>query len=354
MSVEGNTKTFSQARGDRRTLFKLIAIGGATLVGFVAIVALLIKQERLVISTGPFSVRWQTPPRYVVEVGAEDTGHRYLFDDTLGWKNIPDFTATTMGKPLRINSKGLRDREYPYEKPAGTRRILVLGDSMTWGLGVGDDELFTEVLEKRLETEQPRWEVINAAVSGYGTDQEFLFLRQEGFKYQPDIVMVLFYLVNDREDNVSTIRYGLGKPCFARGTVDALVPPRYNPGQRQQVVRELNPMRISVTLLAEIDRLCRQNNARMVLVTCGIFGLPHQHLSMFNRTFRDEMEGRLSQVLGDSDWVSFDADAALMVSGVTPKQIFEGNVDVHWNAFGHKTVGDLLYTHLMPELRKGR
>jgi len=354
MPSEGSTENFVLSSDGRRSFFKLIAVAVSSLVGLLAVLFMLIRQERLVISTKPLGVRWQSPPRYVEEADHQLTGHRYLFDETLGWKNIPAFEGATMGKPLSINSKGLRDREYSYQKPDGTRRLLVLGDSMTWGLGVGDDEIFTEVLEEKLKRETPAWEVINAGVSGWGTDQEYLFLKDEGFRYEPDIVMVVYYLVNDREDNVSTIRYGLGKPCFVTGSLERLVAPRFNPGQRHQLVRELNPMSVSVALIAGIERLCRERNIRFVLMTCGIFGLPHQHLSAFNRTFRNEMDGRLTQILADSDWVSFDVDAALAMSGVTPQQVFEGNVDVHWNAFGHKTVGNLLYEHLMPELRKGR
>lgn len=353
MSTEGSTEIAAAASQGRRSLFKLLAIAGSTLIGLVAVLFLLIRQERLVVSTKPLGIRWQTPPRYVEEANHQMTGHRYLFDELLGWKNIPGFEGTTMGQPLTINSKGLRDREYSYEKPAGTRRMLVLGDSMTWGLGVGDDQIFTEVLERKLERETPKWEVINAGVSGWGTDQEYLFLKEEGFKYEPDIVMVVYYLVNDREDNVSTIRYGLGKPCFATGSLDRLVAPLFNPKEKRQLVRELNPLNVSVEILAGMERACRERNVRFVLMTCGIFGLPHLHLSTFNRTFRNGMDGHLTERLTDSDWVSFDVDAALSISGATPRQIFEGNVDMHWNANGHETVGDLIYEHLMPELRKG-
>ena len=73
---------------------------------------------------------WSGLPTYVQEEGHELTGHRYLFDETYGWQNIPNWKATTIGKPLSINSQGLRDREFDYAKPPGRKRILVLGDSL--------------------------------------------------------------------------------------------------------------------------------------------------------------------------------------------------------------------------------
>ena len=104
---------------------------------------------------------------YLYEEGYQVTGHRYLYDPLLGWRNIPRWEATTFGRQLTINSKGLRDREYPFDKPGGTKRILVLGDSYVWGYGVADDEIFTVYLEERLAGSSPPWEVLNSGVSGW-------------------------------------------------------------------------------------------------------------------------------------------------------------------------------------------
>jgi len=347
--VEINTEP-PNPKGERRVYFKWFVMTVTTLVGLLAVVGVMFKQERLIISWTPFEFRVQIPPRYLQEKSFAKTGHRYLFDELLGWKNIPNFEATTLGNPLSINSMGLRDREYPYAKPPGTRRILVLGDSMTWGLGVGDDDIFTEVLERQYATDGKPVEVINAAVSGWGTDQQLLFLQSEGFKYQPDVVLLNFYLVNDPTDNVSTIRYWMGKPCFMTGSLDQYVLARYSPGPPQENIEGLNELDMSTTLVAGVERSCRERGVRFVLMTCGIFGLPDKFFSEFNRSFRDSMQGRLEQSLGGSNWLSFDVDAGLAASGVTPEQIFEGNIDVHWNAFGHKTVAGLLYDFLEQKL----
>ena len=124
-------------------------------------------------------------PVYVKEPGHERTGHFYLFDATLGWRNVPNWTAKTRGQPLTINSRGLRDREYTLAKPLGVKRLLVLGDSFVWGYGVGDDDIFTEVLERRFESERRPWQVVNTGVSGWGTDQQYLFLKNEGLSISP-------------------------------------------------------------------------------------------------------------------------------------------------------------------------
>lgn len=122
------------------------------------------------------------------------------YDPELGWRPLPHIHK--MGalwgqkRPAVMNSQGWRDAERSYEKPAGTRRIVVVGDSMVFGVGVDDGERFTEKLEQRLT----RCEVLNLGVGAYGTDQELRVLELEGFRYHPDAVILVVALANDLED----------------------------------------------------------------------------------------------------------------------------------------------------------
>jgi len=144
----------------------------------------------------------------------------YEHDDTLGWKKKPlasrniktsEFTAFE-----QTNSRGLRGPEYQYEKSQKEFRILVLGDSFTEGYTVNFNQLFSELLEKRLteRSDGRDYQVINAGTVGYGTDQELLFFENEGSKYLPDIVLLLFY-ENDALENISPGEmYGKYKKLF--------------------------------------------------------------------------------------------------------------------------------------------
>ena len=139
----------------------------------------------------------------------------YEYDKFLGWKNKSlaegPFVMPSSKTHVKINSKGLRDSEYAYEKEAGLTRILILGDSFTWGYGVEKKEIFTEKLEKMLGA---NFEVINAGVTGYGTDQELIFLEREGLKYHPDIVILAFASNDFMQDNVSDFLGYYPKPYF--------------------------------------------------------------------------------------------------------------------------------------------
>jgi hypothetical protein len=95
----------------------------------------------------------------------------------------------------------MRDREYAAEKPKGMRRIIVLGDSFVTGLGVEDNEVFTEVMEGSLVSNV---EVINFGVNGFGPTQEYLQLTSKGFRYNPDIVLMVVYIRNDLSDLLGT------------------------------------------------------------------------------------------------------------------------------------------------------
>lgn len=147
----------------------------------------------------------------------------WVYDPQLGWAHRPGqagaFATPQFRTHVTINSQGLRDREYPVERVPGKRRILALGDSMTWGFGVEQDEVFTE----RLETLLPDTEVINAGVSGYSTDQELLWLEGAGLRYKPDLVVVLV-TGNDIPMNAeSRVYYRYYKPVFKRAADGTLV-----------------------------------------------------------------------------------------------------------------------------------
>jgi lysophospholipase L1-like esterase len=151
------------------------------------------------------------------------TGLFWQPDSQLGWVNIPDASGweSCYGEcqiRVTINSKGLRDREIPYEKESGTTRILMLGDSTTAAMQVALEDTFVKQLEDELVENNGDWEVINAGVNAYGTDNELLFYRLEGQKYEPDIVFLNMYLANDVYNNHPTLelRYGgqSAKPYF--------------------------------------------------------------------------------------------------------------------------------------------
>jgi hypothetical protein len=104
------------------------------------------------------------------------------------------------------NAQGFRgERAYAVPKPAGGRRVLMIGDSFTFGMGVDDDEIAAVRLEGALREVcgDPGIEVVNTGVPSYGTSQELATLERYGLPLQPDVV-VLSVVSNDADDNLAT------------------------------------------------------------------------------------------------------------------------------------------------------
>lgn len=122
----------------------------------------------------------------------------------------PDFTGkiTTSEFSTRMstNSNGLAgSKDYNYEKPPDTIRILGLGDSFQFGVGVEQNETYLSILEESLNRNAggKRHEILNYGVPGYATRQELRYFEKEGKKYRPDVVLVSFF-VNDLAENLLT------------------------------------------------------------------------------------------------------------------------------------------------------
>jgi hypothetical protein len=139
---------------------------------------------------------------------------RYFFvqpDSILHHKFIPNakghYKTPEFNTEYTINSLGLRDYEFPAEKPAGTFRILMVGDSFTEGDGVEANETFSKVLERHLgpKLSSEKFQVINAGCGGYSPILEYLYLKTSGITAHPDLV-ILFYDLSDVFDDIDFTR----------------------------------------------------------------------------------------------------------------------------------------------------
>ena len=110
--------------------------------------------------------------------------------------------AFLMGSEVQINSQGLRDHEYLLAKPSGVYRILLLGDSTTFGWGDPPQDTAAKILERKLNAEHvpgiERFEALNAGVGNYDTVQEVTYYETRGRDFHPDLV-ILVYFINDPE-----------------------------------------------------------------------------------------------------------------------------------------------------------
>ena len=153
----------------------------------------------------------------------------WRYDALMGWSHVPGTTGQVdLGGPdaglVRINSLGFRGREVTPRKDPGVVRVLVVGDSFVFGIGVDEEHLFVTRLERRLRdlTGVPH-QVVNLGVAGFSTDQEYLLLRERGLALAPDVVLLLM-CDNDFEGNAQSFMYlRYYKPYFTIGGDGRLV-----------------------------------------------------------------------------------------------------------------------------------
>ena len=128
------------------------------------------------------------------------------YSNQTGWRGKPYYQTTVATGDyvhnLALNSVGMHDTEHEQLKPANTFRILMLGDSFVQAVQVKEAETSHQVLEDLLNSQDSsqNFEVISAGVGGWGTGQQLLYYRSEGRFYQPDLVLLMFFMGNDVKD----------------------------------------------------------------------------------------------------------------------------------------------------------
>jgi hypothetical protein len=110
------------------------------------------------------------------------------------------FKTSEFETDIVINSSGVRDSEIG-RKPAGERRVVVLGDSIVLSVQVQASETFCARLQQRLNAQAapggPAYRVINAGVQGYGPVEELGFFEHVAGRFEADVVLVAVYVGND-------------------------------------------------------------------------------------------------------------------------------------------------------------
>ncbi|MEM7200798.1 MAG: SGNH/GDSL hydrolase family protein [Planctomycetota bacterium] len=173
--------------------------------GWKAKVLLLLGAATAALGVGELAVRF-----YATSMQPRLTVH----DDRLGWRHRPNVRRPVLHPgtegEIAFNEFGHRGAAYPHQRTPGKFRILALGDSFTEALQVGEERVFTRLMERA----HPDWEVINAGVGSYGTVQQLLYLRDDGLLFAPDLVLLVWFL-NDLADNGFSYAPGLGPRPYA-------------------------------------------------------------------------------------------------------------------------------------------
>jgi len=136
--------------------------------------------------------------RLLPRTAASDHAELHRYSEAYGWEPRPGARIERPGRRTTINRLGYRGRELVPGPAAEATRLVLLGDSIAFGIGVSDDETFASLLDR----DGGELEVVNLAVQGYGPDQSLLKLEREGLSFHPDVVVMNLCLDNDFADAV--------------------------------------------------------------------------------------------------------------------------------------------------------
>jgi lysophospholipase L1-like esterase len=182
-----------------------------TLYRYSRLSSILLLVASLLVSLvlGELAVRMFYPQKLLLNVSR--------WDPYVGFVNIPNFEGYSEIEDFKmhvnINSHGLRDREFNYQKPHNTIRIGIFGDSFTFGEGVQNNEAYPKILEELLRHDEKlrsnlvNIEVLNFGIGKTGTSHQYAFYQKEGRKYQLDFVILGFLGRNDFTDNWAGVFY---------------------------------------------------------------------------------------------------------------------------------------------------
>ncbi len=142
-------------------------------------------------------------PLVAAEIGLRLMHHdRISFDDRSFRKSNWAFKPHTgsdsyVGVMVRINNLGMRGPDVSIEKPPGTFRILGVGDSVTFGYGVPEEDTFLDVLQDKLNADSTgklHYQVLNAGDPATGLDYYTYKVEQVGAELKPDLILVCMAL----------------------------------------------------------------------------------------------------------------------------------------------------------------
>jgi hypothetical protein len=274
-------------------------------------------------------------------------------DHDLGWKlaagQSVNHRSRYFGATYTSNTLGYRDKERRVEKGEGIRRILVYGDSRTFGWGVQQEKRFSNILEDRGNS----LEVWNLGVPGYGLDQEIISYEQNGISLDADEIILLvtratlyrthhdriykkqkpiFVLDDEGELTVKTVpRHSFTRTSFFFRLLGSLYLP-YFLELHLEILKEAFQKRDpaaesgSVPLLGEIQK-------GMLLRARKVAARNNQRLTVLTSHPLKKIEG-LKEFCEENGIAYIEID----FGGEVREDLIIGKSDRHWNAYANELI----------------
>ena len=272
-----------------------------------------------------------------------------LFEYTLESKRYkvmkPHADMRIYGTRVRTNAQGFRDNRAAIPpKAPGEFRIVVLGDSFTFGPGVEYEDIFTSRLQARLARTHPHAQVINLAVEGYNIVQYEAVLEEVGLGLDPDLVLVALFPVNDFEMDpyLNNQRVASGHAHRAPWHESLYVYRAYLHRAEhavEKVMHRLLPAAASGPDVGwEANSAALKQIAKLAGVPVAVALLPHTRGLETQRA----IFGRVNAYCAAEGLQCLDLLQVFRAKGVHDGALVLNAVDAHGNAEYHRIVAELL------------
>lgn len=137
-------------------------------------------------------------------------------DSVVGTMHFSNYTVrqntSCMKAVTTFNNDGMNDVNHNFDKPEGTYRIAVIGDSYVEAMQFPVEQSFFKMMEKDLQDKGYNVEVLAFGVGGFGTLQEYYLLRDYALKYHPDLIILSVFTYNDIRNNSFDLEKSLDMP----------------------------------------------------------------------------------------------------------------------------------------------
>ncbi len=358
-------------------------MGGA--IRDTAIIALV---TALMMASVEFGVRIFAPQKEYTEY--VEGGPLGLEDPVLGHVNRPNVRAHVRAPEFKVeyvvDSRGFRANtiQDSDERSEAATKILLIGDSFTFGAANHYEEIWPVRLSKLMKKDGSNVEIVNAGVAGYNTAQQALFLERIFDDIRPDYVVVM-YLPNDLFAN-EPIANSDGNGELAKGDASAVVGGRGSKKSQLQTVillkrllmkndrlysnlykmtprREFfetpasdlvaHKMQATASILDRIYQFCESRNSKLVVVSVPqLFQVIEQASTGPDGGDLDVSipDAGIQSLLSDKDIVWISALDTLSEHYAAEKQDLYHRYDGHLNGLGNDVVARLIYDELHPLL----
>jgi lysophospholipase L1-like esterase len=318
---------------------KKIFLTSVISIELIIILVLISMLNRRILQTGYFSLAdgnnklLYSRPQFTV--GFYKTSNNSILVNEL----IPNFSQKFDGfmvklpeTTITINSDGFRDKDYSVIKPNNTFRIIILGDSFTFGTGVENWETYPEILENKLNylNNGVKYEILNFGSPGYATLQEVELFKTKGLKYNPDMIIV-GYFFNDVIDHRLDVEIWqkLNEEYGINSTIEKLERYRkiYHDMNNKVQARIQDFWNNSEIPFLELDNISKAKGIKVIIFVISTFNQKHYYL--------------LEDFAKKHNW------DILKFNHTWSETLYLHSLDPHPNYYGHKLMAEQLFSYLV-------